>query len=371
MKRKRTLHGSPRRRWCTFCSPLHHGAIARPLTTFSFRESAPDILSEYFEKIGSRETIGAKRKRGRPSKNTGTDTSEKLPNAKRQKLKSEPVIEKVKIVWNKGEAPAPAGGKEDQNGTGKGDSEKTIPKTPAPRKGRGGPPKSKALETSQESHGPLKNVPVIVAAKSETPSPDEPLKAKENKPMIKAEREEKIERLKKPKGQFERQGSTSDYDDAPVGGIAPSSSNDVTKKSQGRPPKAQGQASTSVDEVLPGKDIPKKEHGRPPKTRGQISSQEKLIPLEESSAKIGRGRPPKSKEPNVNEAHEGLKGGITKKGRGRPPKNGGSTPSSGAKNTPDIPVKRVRGRPSKFTEPRNIERESEENHDNRESSALG
>jgi hypothetical protein len=239
-----------------------HDTLAQSLTTVSFRDSASETLSEYFEKIGGREAIGAKRKRSRPSKTTGTNISEKLPNAKKQKLNSEPVIEKVKIIWNEGKVPAAGAAKEDKDGTGEDDGEETIPKTPAPKKGRGRPPKNKALETSQKRNDAFKNAP----------------------------------------------------------GIAP----------------------------------------------------EKSTTLDESIAKKGRGRPPKSKQPDIAQADEGLAGSVAKKPQGRPPKNVGSTPSSGAKNTLEgTAVKRDRGRPSKIKESRNIEKESEEDRGDRESSALG
>jgi bromodomain-containing factor 1 len=65
----------------------------------------------------------------------------------------------------------------------------------------------------------IKNVPGIVPAKSEPARVAKPSKPKKNKPMSKTEQEAKIEKLKKLKDQFERQGSTSD--DAPGGRVVP------------------------------------------------------------------------------------------------------------------------------------------------------
>ena len=248
----------------------HHDDIAQLLKTVSSRESVSEILSEYLEKIGGRETIIAKRKRGRPSKTTGADGSGNLPKAKKQKAESK----KVNIIWNEGEGPGAGAGaaKEDQDGSGGDDGEHTIPNTPAPKKGRG------------------------------------------------------------------------------------------------HPPKVQGRVTLSAHQVLSGKNTAKKGPDRPPKSAGHMSSLEKPSTLKESSAKKGRGRPPKRKGPNVAQADEGL---VAKTGRGRPPKIGGSTPPSGVKTTfTDTPMKRGRGRPSKIKEPHSVEKESED-HDDRESSALG
>jgi hypothetical protein len=346
-----------------------HDTLAQSLTTVSFRDSASETLSEYFEKIGGREAIGAKRKRSRPSKTTGTDISEKLPNAKKQKLNSEPVIEKVKIIWNEGEIPTAGAAKED-NGKGEGDGEETIPKTPAPKKGRGRPPKNKALETSQKGNDTFKNASGIAPAQAESARLSQASKPKNDEPMSKVEQENKMENLKGLKTQSDRRAFMPVNERGER--IVSHSGNDVTKKGPGRPPKALGQGALSADQVPPGKDTGKKGLGRPPKSASQLSSPEKSTTLDESIAKKGRGRPPKSKQSDIAQADEGLAGSVSKKPQGRPPKNVGSTPSSSAKNPlKGTAVKRGRGRPSKIEESRSIEKESEEDRGDRESSALG
>lgn len=346
-----------------------HDTLAQSLTTVSFRDSASETLSEYFEKIGGREAIGAKRKRSRPSKITGTHISEKLPNAKKQKLNSEPVIEKDKIIWNEGEVPTAGAAKEDKNGTGEDDGEETIPKTPAPKKGRGRPPKNKALETSQKGNDAFKNAPGIAPAQAESASLSQASKPKHDEPMSKVEQENKMENLKGLKTQSDRRAFMPVNERGER--IVSHSGNDVTKKGPGHPPKALGQVALSADQVPPGKDTAKGP-GRPPKSASHLPSLEKSTTLDESIAKKGRGRPPKSKQPDIAQADEGLAGSVAKKPQGRPPKNVGSTPSPGAKNTLEgTAVKRGRGRPSKIKESRNIEKESEEDRGDRESSALG
>lgn len=327
-------------------------------------------MSEYFEKIGGRDTIGAKRKRGRPSKMTSTDSSENLPNAKKQKLESEPVLEKVKIIWNEGEGPNSKTAKDDHNSTGEGDGREIIPKMSPPKKGRGRPPKSNDLENSKEVNDTFKKAPGIVSAQVEPESSRlvQASKPKNKEPMSEIE-QEKMENLKGFKTQSNRQSFTSVNE--PGEHTVTDSSNDVAKKSRGRPPKAQGNVALSADQVPSGKDTAKKRPGRPPKSAGQLSSQGKPTNLEESSAKKGRGRP-QSTGSDMAQTDEGLAASAAKKPRGRPLKNGGSTPSSGAKNILEgSAVKRGRGRPSKVKEPRNIGTDGEEDHDKRESSALG
>jgi hypothetical protein len=210
-----------------------HDVIVQPLTAGSFRESAPEILSEYFREVGGRETIGAKRKRGRPSKTIADDSSEKLPKAKKQKLESAPAIEKVKIAWNEGESPDAYSAKGDKSGGGEGDDGDIIPKTPAPKKGRGRPRKSKASRTSLEANGASKTIPGIAPAEAEPSLPAKPSKSKKE-PMSKAEQEEKMEKLRELKELFERQSAPADTGDAPVGPTVSSSSNNVSKQGPGR-----------------------------------------------------------------------------------------------------------------------------------------
>jgi hypothetical protein len=65
----------------------------------------------------------------------------------------------------------------------------------------------------------VKHVPHVIPEKREPVRAPKPSKPKKNKPMSKTEQENKIEKLRKLKEQFDRQGSTSD--DAPAGPIHP------------------------------------------------------------------------------------------------------------------------------------------------------
>lgn len=447
----------------SFC----HDVIVQPLTADSLRESAPEILSEYFEKVGGRETIGAKRKRGRSSKTAAGDSSEKLPKVKRQKSESAPVIEKVKIVWNEGESPGVYSAKGGKSGGGEGDAEEIMPKAPAAKKGRGRPRKSKASETSLEDNGISKTIPGIAPAEVQPPFPAKPSKSKKKEAVSKAKQEEKMEKLRKLEELFAPQVAPDDTDDAHAGPTFSSSSNNVSKQGQGRPPKSKvfetsqegkdafknapgiapaqvesfhlsqalmpnndepmskieqenkmdkvdglkmqsdrqqfdrpgfipinepnersvthssndvakeglghqpkalGQVAPSADPVLPGDDDARKGSGCPPVSSCQVSSQEKPTSLEETSTKKALGRPPKSKEPALAQADEDFAGGVARKGPGRPTKNSSSTLSSLVKSTlKDTPAKRG---PSKTKGPHSTTKESEENDDDRESSAL-
>lgn len=365
--------------------------IVQALTKLFFRESAPEILREYFEKIGGRETIGAKRKRGRPSETTGTDSSEKLPMAKKQKVESKPVIEKVQIIRNEGEDPGANSTKEDKNSAGEGDDEEIIPRMPAPKKGRGRYQKSEALETSQEGNGTSNSVPRIVSAKAEPSLLAKPSKSKKKEPMSKAEQEEKIDQLKRSKEQFARQLATSDSENAPAGPIVSSSSNEITKKGPGRPQesKAFEASQEGIDTVknAPGiamaqAEPPRLSQASKPKNNESISKikqenkmeildglktqsdSQGFTPINDPDertvahssndvAKKGRCRPPKAQDqlaPLDDETTPGRD--TTKKGPGRSPQS--SSQMSSQKQP--IPLehgsaKKSPGRPPKSKEP--------------------
>ena len=66
----------------------------------------------------------------------------------------------------------------------------------------------------------MKNVPGIASTKPEPASrASKPARPKKSKPMGKVEQEIKIEKLRKLKDEFERQGSMSD--EAPAGHVVP------------------------------------------------------------------------------------------------------------------------------------------------------
>ncbi len=326
-------------------------------------------MSAYFDKIGGRDSVGSKRKRGRTPKAADTDSSKKLQSVKKPKVESKLVTEKLS---NKGEGLGTGASKKDQTIIGVGGAEKPVLKTPSPKKRRGRPPKSKALEATLEVTNTSKTVADIVPAQARPSYMDLAPKSQNAELMSKMEQESNKEKVKGLKQAPDSQGFI------PVNmsfeNSATHSSNDVAKKRSGRPLKAQGQPALPTNQDMTDKETTKKALGRPSNNAGPASTLKKLTALPEGTAKKGPGRPVKSQESNTTEADQALAGSVVRKDSGLLAENSRSTSApapSAVTGLRDIPAKRGPGRPAKNKGPHGIEEKSKDDADNLGSPVLG
>lgn len=330
------------------------------------------MLSAYYEKIGSRDMVGKKRK-GRPSNVVVATSSSLLPNAKKQKVESQQATDKAKIVSDEGNESGAGVPKKDQAGMGAGNDKKTDPKSPSPKKRRGRPPKAKAFETAAE---------VITTSKTGTGTVrprgasfgmgmDNLYSTGSNEISSLIEEADKMDKLRALKNKPTSLGFTST--NKPGERIASHSGDDIPKKRPDRPAKIQDQLSLTADIDTSGKDIEKKMVGRLSKNAAQSSSQKKLDPFAEGIAKKGLGGRVKTKESAGGQLNQGLAGSMVKKGARSSPKSGGSAVYEASMTAlRAIPAKSGPGRPAKGNSTHGFEKEREADDDeDHESSALG
>jgi hypothetical protein len=329
------------------------------------------LLSDYYSKIGGRNRVGKKRKQGRVSNAADAISSDKLPSVKKQKVESQSAIEKTKIASDKGKELGAVIPKEDKPGTGADDGKKPEPKTPSPKKRRGRPAKAITVEATLEDNNASKTVAGIVRAGgvSFCMGQDPMNETSPNEGLNVMKEAEKMDRMRPLNTKFASQGFATTNE--PGERIVTHSDDDIPKKHPGCPFEIQDQLTLSTDDGMSGKDIDKKVIGHPSKKPGQASSAEKIDPFAEDIAKKGLSSTVKSKASAAGQLNQGLAATVVKKGLGRPARSGDSSAYSAAMAAlSDIPAKRGPGRPAKAKGPHCFEKESEDEGEDHESSAL-
>jgi hypothetical protein len=316
--------------------------------------------------------VGKKRKQGRASNAADAISTDKLSTVKKPKVESESAIEKTKIALNKGKELDAGIPKKDKPGMGADDGKKPDPKTPSPKKRRGRPAKAKTAEATLGDNNASKTVTGIVRAGgvSFCMGLDPVNETGPNEALSLMKEAEKMDRMRLLNTKSASQGFIPINE--PDERTTTHSDDGILKKRPGCPFEVQDQLNPSTNDGMSCKDIDNKVIGHPSKRSGQASSAEKLDPFAEGIAKKGSGGTEKSKTSAAGQLNQGLAETVVKKGLGRPAKSGSSTAYSAAMAAlSDIPAKRGPGRPAKAKGPRCFEKESEDEDEDRESSAPG